>query len=264
MTTPSSAILSISYDKLPGKEKPSLVQDDLSLKFSYEEDGHIQPPTMNRMMHPVSSALFYQYTTVKCLSSSIYTVCCDSMSLTGKMLNQRVSETTYRTSDDGFYRESKTKKVTLLQMEPSSPEAAFKSFVDFFEKSQTYSFFLDGNVTCYRLSAVDSPFFYPLNKTDKKYLDSDGRKRAHAKYLHKRLEEYWHEIIVEVDPVLHGRYFDLTPTKTPGAVKALGGQKLDKSSILHLMIRVLSGEESGHITSVFPSPPSVTTIEVKK
>lgn len=210
-----------------------VVESSLSLRYAYD-DGCVKPPSMRKMLHAETHAMYFQHTSVTNTADNTFLVACESVILAGKVV--QVQNCTmifaFKDADIEVLNVVPPKPAVTTWVLDSAP-LAFEKFMKYYEKGiPEPSITVDGKYCKYTISAVDSPFFYPLSATDIKYLSqSGGRQKNHAKYLHDQISQYWDEIVQVVDPVISGYRMNL--------YRFSEHTVLEKNSVLFQMITAI-------------------------
>ncbi|QEM41585.1 hypothetical protein SEA_FORZA_118 [Gordonia phage Forza] len=223
------------------------------IRFYFNDPNPLlKPPTMSRFAYPKASALHFENTLVSCSTATLATHYRLHSYATTVMGPYTVSQERYcevvhdpAIDDEGF-------TITVLPSEPKGlkvvrHENAHEPFIEFvtgFERfAKSKSVFTSGQSIHYRLCAVGSPFFYPLNHSDVKTIkDNTPRSKSHVRYIHNKLVAQWQVIARTIDDgakpeIFDGKVLDMT-------LKGEDECIIKPNSIIGRMIRTLSTRDT--------------------
>ncbi|QGF20295.1 hypothetical protein SEA_SIXAMA_116 [Gordonia phage Sixama] len=170
---------------------------DVEVQYPYS-DTRLKPPPMNRFSHPEATALHYESTRIR-RDKWEFRVVNAAATAAGPYYVYEQIDCDVRLKD-GEYEVTQQPEFQRTVVETDVVET-FRKFMRLYETSmQERSLRIDNatSTPVYELTAAASPFFYPLNKTNVKYLIGKEGKN-HAVWLHKQMLEYWTEFAVTVE-----------------------------------------------------------------
>ena len=233
---------------------------DTEIEYRYSSKNRlIQPPTANRFSRTSAVALHFQWTTVTLpsIGSGSYMVHANSITAAGESL---VTET----------RTARCNKIHTLLDKPQynvytafGAVEAFEHVVSMWEYvMKNFSVCSDNSYVSFTFAAVNSPFFYPLNHTNVKYLTGTHKEKSDGiNYLHKTTSALWEEVVKTLEtskPAISLTLTDVKGSPTGGTI-AMKADPPNSESLLGQMINTL-----GTVSNVRTGIPTLSATPVKK